>query len=66
MHDASTDRRRRAELYRQAAKIPTEGGHSTNRLLLVLAAHLESEAIEQEEPVTVDFSEPKKERRAAR
>ena len=59
MHDASADRQRRAELYRQVARIPTEGGHSTNRLLLVLAAHLESGAIEQE-PVTVDFPEPKK------
>jgi hypothetical protein len=66
MHDASADRRRQAELYRRLARIPTEGGHSTNRLLLVMAAHLENKAIEQVEPGMVDFSGPKKRLSTAR
>jgi hypothetical protein len=44
MRDAD-DRRRKAQLYRRLASIPTEGGHAADRALQVLAAKLEREGI---------------------
>jgi hypothetical protein len=53
MRDAD-DPRRKAQLYRQLASIPTEGGHAADRALQVLAAKLEREGIKDPTGVNID------------
>ena len=46
--------RRRAELARRAASLPTEGSGKTNRILLTLAERLERRAASDEEVVAIE------------
>ena len=49
-----TQLRKKAELCRRLASIPTSGGHLADRALLPLAEKLDREAIKTEHPAAAD------------
>jgi hypothetical protein len=48
----AADLRRKANLYKRLAKVPTSGGHRSDRLLLTLADELDREAEELETEIS--------------